>query len=107
MSKHTSQLLGISKLREIINVLRHYNFPEARWFDLGLQLGLLFPKLTAIETAHRIDAARCLMECLTKWLSNGDATWQGLVSALKGMGENAIAENTHKTSELVYIRSLF
>uniref|UniRef100_A0A1X7TK33 non-specific protein-tyrosine kinase n=1 Tax=Amphimedon queenslandica TaxID=400682 RepID=A0A1X7TK33_AMPQE len=59
-------ILDISKLNEIIETLKQYRFPEAKWLDFGLKLGLLHPMLEAIEVNHRGDTSRCLMECLSK-----------------------------------------
>ena len=94
----------ITKLKEILKVLKFYNFSEARWFDFGLNLGLLHPTLEAIEYAHKGDPSRCLMECLTKWLSKVDKTvhsltWQTLANAAREMNAIAVAENIQKTSK--------
>ena len=95
----------ITKLNEILKVLKFYNFPEARWFDFGLNLGLLHPTLEAIESDHKGNSSRCLMECLTKWLSKVDKTvhsltWQTLANAARGMNAIAVAENIQKTSKI-------
>ena len=96
--------LDITNLNEILNVLKFYNFPEARWFDFGLNLGLLHPTLEAIESNHKGNSSRCLMECLTKWLNKVDKTvrpltWQTLANAARGMKAIAVAENIQKTSK--------
>ena len=85
--------------------MKFYNFPEARWFDFGLNLGLLHPTLEAIESVYGTRPSRCLMECLTKWLSKVDKTvrpltWQTLANAARGMKAIAIAENIQKTSKI-------
>ena len=74
------------------------DFPLSRWFILGLRLGLLYPTLNDIEASHRNDAERCLIDCLAKWLERadmvdkyGDTTFETLVLALKGLGEDTIA----------------
>ncbi|XP_019858845.1 PREDICTED: uncharacterized protein LOC109587067 [Amphimedon queenslandica] len=97
--------LDISKLRFVLQVLRHYKFPEARWFDFGLNLGLLHPTLEAIESAHRGNPSRCLMECLTKWLTKADDNvttvgpiiWQTLANALREMDVKSISTDIRKT----------
>ena len=109
-SQDTTSLLfkDISKLKFVLRVLRFHKFPEARWFDFGLNLGLLHPTLEAIESAHRGDLSRCLTECLTKWLTEADdnvttvgpITWQTLANALREMELKSIADNIHKISKL-------
>ena len=96
----------ISKLKFVLQVLRHYKFPEARWFEFGLNLGLLHPTLEAIESAHRGNPSRCLMECLTKWLTKADDNvttvgpiiWKTLANALNEMNLISISTDVRKTS---------
>ena len=97
--------LDISKLNEIVQILKQYRFPEAKWFEFGLNLGLLYPTLEAIDANHRGNTSRCLMECLSKWLSKADEnvyppTWQKLASALRKLEAKAVAENIEKTSKI-------
>ena len=82
-------------------------FPCRRWFELGLLLGILQPTLAKIEKDHRDDVVRCLQECLTCWLrrvnqvdENGRPSWDVLVSALKKMEENYVAENITQTGTI-------
>ena len=85
--------------------MRHYKFPEARWFDFGLNLGLLHPTLKAIESANKGDPSNCLMECLAKWLtegSDGTLVWQTLANALRGMNALSVSYNIRKTSNACY-----
>uniref|UniRef100_A0A1X7THF3 Death domain-containing protein n=1 Tax=Amphimedon queenslandica TaxID=400682 RepID=A0A1X7THF3_AMPQE len=95
-------LLDISKLNEIVQILKQYRFPEAKWFDFGLNLGLLYPTLEAIDANHRGNTSRCLIECLSKRLSKADEnvyppTWQTLASAFRKLEAKAVAENIEKT----------
>ena len=85
-------------------MLRFHKFPEARWFEFGLNLGLLHPTLEAIESAHRGNPSRCLMDCLAKWLNKADVTtghvtWQALANAIRGLDIKSIANDIHKTSK--------
>ena len=101
----------ISKLKFVLQVLRHFKFPEARWFEFGLNLGLLHPTLEAIESAHKSNPSRCLMECLTKWLTKADDNvttvgpiiWQTLANALNEMSVISISNDIRKTSTNVII----
>ena len=105
----------ISKLNFVLQVLRHYKFPEARWFEFGLNLGLLHPTLEAIESAHRGNPSRCLMECLTKWLTKADDNvttvgpiiWKTLANALRGMNATSISTDIRKTSNNFIIVMLY
>ena len=92
--------LDITRLNEIVQILKQYRFPEAKWFEFGLNLGLLYPTLEAIDANHRGNTSRCLMECLSKWLSKAHhPTWQTLASALKKLEAKAVAEKIEKISK--------
>ena len=93
----------ITHLSAVFEALKK-QFPCRRWFELGLLLGILQPTLQKIEVDHRNDVVRCLQECLTCWLrrvdqvdENGRPSWDVLVSALKKMEENYVAENITQT----------
>ena len=95
----------ITHLSAVFEALEKHMFPCRRWFELGLLLGILQPTLAKIEKDHRDDVVRCLQECLTCWLrrvdqvdENGRPSWDVLVSALKKMKENYVAENITQTS---------
>ena len=82
-----------------MELLKKCGFPEKRWFELGLALGLSKDTLDAIEANYPRDVGRCLIECLSKWLeraddvdSKGGATWDSLSTALRSMKENAVAD---------------
>ena len=99
----------ISKLKFVLQVLRYYKFPEARWLDFGLNLDIPYHTLKAIESANKGDPSNCLMECLAKWLTEGsDRTlvWQTLANALRGMNALAVASNIRKTSNNVIVAIL-
>ena len=94
-------------MKDIINALGDNHFETPKWFQLGLQLGLLQPTLASIRTKYRDNPEECLQECLTKWLKgvdkvgeNGGPTVDSLVSALKRIEEVSTAEKiTHLLSE--------
>ena len=97
----------MSHLVDIIDVLKKCGFPEAKWFDLGLRLGLLHNALTAIEANYGL-VDRCLMECLSKWLSRADnvvsrgggpPSWDSLSDALRAMNEIAVADKLDQHSK--------
>ena len=76
-------ILTVENLREIQKILNDGYFPSSKWYDLGLSLDLLDPKLKTIEKDYPRDSDRCLRECLSLWLQTDDkATWTKLVDAL-------------------------
>ena len=82
-------------------------FSEPKWHSLGLALGLHKPQtLDTIETNHRQDPSRCLLECLAKWLYRSDdvdsvglPTWDTLANGLYKINDNAVADTLTKTSK--------
>uniref|UniRef100_A0A1X7T5J4 Death domain-containing protein n=1 Tax=Amphimedon queenslandica TaxID=400682 RepID=A0A1X7T5J4_AMPQE len=94
-----SSPLTIEQLIDVVDLLERCGFPQTKWFGLGLKLGLHKNTLDAIERNHPGDISRCLLECLSKWLSRADnvdskggATFDSLSDALKFMNENAAAD---------------
>ena len=84
--------LTISDLREVLDVLNNGYFPSNKWFELGLSLGLLNPKLEAIREDNPRDSDRCLQNCLTLWLREDfEATWSKLAHAIDKTGEKVVA----------------
>ena len=84
--------MTVANLREIQNILNDGYFPSSKWYDLGLSLGLLDPKLKTIKEDYPRDSDGCLRECLLLWLQTDDkATWTKLVGALYKMEENSVA----------------
>ena len=95
----------ITQLIDVIDVLKKCCFPDIRWFDLGLELGLWKKTLDIIEKSHSSDIPRCLTECLSKWLSRvdnvdhrGGATWHSLNASLRSMNEKAVADKLEQES---------
>ena len=98
--------LDVERLVDIIDILEKCSFPESRWDELGLRLGLLKTTLDTIERNHPGDVSRCLNECLTRWLrradnvdSRGGATYDSLSDAIRSMNENAVADKLDKESK--------
>ena len=89
----------IDRLVDVIDLLKRCGFPETKWDDLGLRLGLLQTTLEAIERNNHGDVSRCLTKCLSQWLrradnvdSRGGATWDSLSTTLRSMNEVAVAD---------------
>ena len=95
----------ITQLIDVIDVLKKCFFPDIRWFDLGLELGLWKKTLDIIAKSHSSDIPRCLTECLSKWLSRvdnvdhrGGATWHSLSVSLRSMDEKAVVDKLERES---------
>ena len=98
----------IIDLVDLLDSLKRCGFPETKWYDLGLRLGLRKNTLDLIEAKHRGDVPRCMTECLSQWLgradnvdSRGGATWDSLSDALKSMNETAVAEKLNQERKLI------
>uniref|UniRef100_A0A1X7T6G8 Death domain-containing protein n=1 Tax=Amphimedon queenslandica TaxID=400682 RepID=A0A1X7T6G8_AMPQE len=96
------------ELIDVVDLLERCGFPQAKWYRLGLKLGLHKNTLGAIERNHPGDVSRCLTECLCQWLSRADnvdskggATFDSLSDALKSMNENAAADKLDQESKLI------
>ena len=55
---------------------------ETRWFMLGVALNVEQHQLRRIESHYR-DPQESLNHMLYSWISSGNATWSGLVEALR------------------------
>ena len=88
--------LDIDDLNEVVALLERHKCSKASYHQLGLRLKLSHNTLSVIEQEQtRID--RCFTECLAKWLRKADSvvedpTLETLQNALRGIGENAVAD---------------
>ena len=97
----------IDQLIDVLDLLKRCGFPQTRWHELGLRLGLHKDTLDAIRKDN--DTTNdCLIETLSKWLSRADnvdskggATFDSLSDALKSMNENAAADKLDQESKLI------
>ena len=97
----------IDQLIDVLDLLKRCGFPQTRWHELGLTLGLHKNTLDAIKRENE-TTDDCLTECLSKWLSRADnvdskggATFDSLSDALKSMNENAAADKLDQESKLI------
>ncbi|XP_019858737.1 PREDICTED: uncharacterized protein LOC100639420 [Amphimedon queenslandica] len=58
--------LDISDLDYVLCLLEKCCFPETKWYNFGLRLGLRKNTLDIIEAQHRGDVPRCMTECLSQ-----------------------------------------
>ncbi|XP_019857556.1 PREDICTED: uncharacterized protein LOC109585852 [Amphimedon queenslandica] len=99
-SSSAKNQLKIIDLAEVLQLLKRHGYSGDRFFDLGLYLGLSPATLNVITLNHKGDIETCLRECLTKWLKKADnvqktkggPTIYSLVSALRELGENRVAD---------------
>ena len=87
------EVLNQDNLVNIIDALKKSGFKTINWHRLGLRLSISHDDLTIIEHNYPNDVARCLEECLVKWLKTGKATYAGLAEALENIGEGAAADH--------------
>uniref|UniRef100_A0A1X7T4K6 Death domain-containing protein n=1 Tax=Amphimedon queenslandica TaxID=400682 RepID=A0A1X7T4K6_AMPQE len=72
----------------VLDRMKRCGFPQKRWYELGLRLGLHKNTLDAIKR-NNDSKDDCLTECFSKWLSRADnvdskggATFDSLADAL-------------------------
>uniref|UniRef100_A0A1X7TJ63 Death domain-containing protein n=1 Tax=Amphimedon queenslandica TaxID=400682 RepID=A0A1X7TJ63_AMPQE len=102
-----SSPLTIDQLIDVLDLLKRCGFPQTKWYELGLKLGLHKDTVDILEAVFSGDVSRCLTECLSKWLcradnvdSKGGATFDSLSDALKSMNENAAADKLDQESKI-------
>ena len=67
---------------------------HARWYSVGLNLGLLPSTLDAIQEKHSRDSERCLAAVIEKWLAKEpEPTWDDVLEMLESpsLNENRLA----------------
>ena len=85
-------ITAVNDMRDVLAVIRDFN----NWKELGLQLGLLYPSLTDIETYRQRKPDECRIDMLSAWLQGQDnvgvPSWNVLRAALQSMGEHETAD---------------
>ena len=80
--------------KDLLNVMEELADVRAKWYNIGLGLGLSAGTLDAINTEHR-NTTDCLREALKEWLKSfiPHTTWSKVVQALrcKIVGEAGLA----------------
>ena len=58
---------------------------RAKWYNIGLELGLTAGTLEAIQLTNKHDVEDCFRAMLKKWLRKSDLlpTWSSLANALR------------------------
>lgn len=101
MHQRDDVIIIITDVRDLALVdelLEKHYFPADKYYQFGLQLGLLPRTLDIIEKNCR-DVTRCLLEVLKAWLKQSDevqkkggSTITTLVNTLETLGEKAAAK---------------
>ena len=92
-SQPAGQQLTVDDLRVLMKEL---NDVCAKWYNIGVQLGVSVGTLDAIEKQYR-DPSDCLRKTLTTWLKSSTPGWTNVVDALNIVGEARLAaELEHK-----------
>lgn len=75
---------------------------RAKWYDIGIELGLPVGDLDAIERKNNHNPDECITDMLILWLRQSTATWETLIAALRqktvGFGDLANSVVTLKTT---------
>ena len=94
----------LDQLIDVLILLKRCGFPQTRWHELGLTLGLHKNTLDAIKRDSDTTYEH-LTECLSQWLYRADnvdkATFDSLSDALKSINENAVADKLDQESKLI------
>ena len=100
--RHIHSCLQILSLPEAIDDLKdvlHVTDSIVRWKDLGLQLGLSYSTLEAIEMERCKKVNDCRMDMFVAWLrmkdkvsTVGEPSWRLLKFALRKVGEDDVAD---------------
>uniref|UniRef100_A0A1X7TQ57 Death domain-containing protein n=1 Tax=Amphimedon queenslandica TaxID=400682 RepID=A0A1X7TQ57_AMPQE len=95
-----SSTLKIENLNGLIALLERHKYNKASYYQLGLHLQLHDNTLKSIEKEHKGQVDRCFTECLSHWLRKVDGvanpTIDTLIDALRGIGENAVADGINE-----------
>ena len=85
---------GIADLAQVKRFLKNVN----NWQSLGLELGLLYPRLERIDEEQRGDVDKCKTKMLAAWLQKqdnvrqfGTPSWGVLQRALESIEEIELA----------------
>jgi hypothetical protein len=86
-------VLGMDALKDVRALLFSI---RKKWYNIGIELGLSVVELDVIESNHKDDPDRCLVEMIKMWLKSIDPfpTWSTLACALRvdAVSEVALAE---------------
>ena len=101
------KLLIVNDLIWVLLLLKRHGYSGVTYRSLCHYLGLSQPRLDAISSNNKGDTDGGLRECLKAWLLKADAAWytkggpsiSSLISALRRIGENGVADGIDRKSE--------
>ena len=101
------KLLIVTDLTWVLLLLTRHGYSGVTYHRLGLYLGLFRHTLDAISSNNKGDTDGGLRECLKAWLQKADAVWYtkgdpsiySLISTLREIGENGVADRIDRKSE--------
>ena len=91
-------------------MLKKHNFTTTGWSTLCGKLGLSYDNTKTIERNNVSNVEGQLEEGISYWLRGKiikgykKPSWKVLVEALRGMGENAVADGIKKEKEIIFTR---
>lgn len=93
-------------LAEVREILRNEEYSGTSYYKLGRSLNLRDRTMMSIMNNFRGDVDRCLLECLSAWLCQGDhnsvsPSWEALIAALKDIREYTVAHSIERKSKCV------
>uniref|UniRef100_A0A1X7T0E3 Death domain-containing protein n=1 Tax=Amphimedon queenslandica TaxID=400682 RepID=A0A1X7T0E3_AMPQE len=95
----SGRTLSIQDLDDVISLLERHDYSKTSYRRLGLRLKLHHNTLETIRKDHG-DIHPCFTECLASWLRKADRvknpTIDALIAALRGIGENAVADGINE-----------
>uniref|UniRef100_A0A1X7SXS1 Death domain-containing protein n=1 Tax=Amphimedon queenslandica TaxID=400682 RepID=A0A1X7SXS1_AMPQE len=99
----SGRTLNIRDLNEVIALLERHHYSKASYHQLGLCLKVSHNTLESITKDYR-DVLPCFRECLVSWLRKADGvetpTMDTLIAALRGIGENAVADGIDEEKQI-------
>ena len=76
---------------------------RAKWYNIGLELGLTVGTLDAIQETNHHHTDHCFRDTLKEWLSRGDLhpSWSSLATALRAqpVGLGHLAEQLQESGK--------
>ena len=86
-------VLSVDDLRV---VMKELNDVRAKWYNIGVHLGVSVGALDAIEKQYS-DPTDCLRRTITTWLKSSTPTWNNIVDALNVVDEVRLATDLQHT----------
>ena len=87
---------GCLSINDLCDVLELVWEARAKWYNIGLKLGISAGTLNAIKTTNHQNPDDCLTAMIEEWLNNGkpNPTWAAVAKALRSpmVGYGHLAE---------------